>query len=150
MRVGIAADHGGFVLKGEVGESLRGAGHDVVDFGAHQPNPGDDYPDFIIPLAKAVAAGEVERGVALCGSGVGASIAANKIPGVRAGLIHDVFSAHQGVEDDDMNVFCLGGKVIGSALAWELIETYLAARFSGAERHQRRLAKVRALENDGG
>ena len=130
MRVGIAADHGGFALKGQVAESLRGSGHEVVDFGAHQLNPGDDYPDFIIPLARAVAAGEVERGVALCGSGVGASIAANKVPGVRAGLIHDVFSAHQGVEDDDMNVFCLGGKVIGSALAWELIETFLAAHFS--------------------
>ena len=146
MRVGIAADHGGFTLKGEVAESLRGSGYEVVDFGADQLNPGDDYPDFIIPLARAVAAGEVERGVALCGSGVGASIAANKVPGVRAGLIHDVFSAHQGVEDDDMNVFCLGGKVIGSALARELIETFLAAHFSGAERHKRRLAKVQALE----
>ena len=148
MRVGIAADHGGFALKEQVAESLRGSGYEVVDFGAHQLNPGDDYPDFIIPLARAVAAGEVERGVALCGSGVGASIAANKVPGVRAGLIHDVFSAHQGVEDDDMNVFCLGGKVIGSALAWELIETFLAAHFSGAQRHKRRLAKVQALEKN--
>ncbi len=147
MRVGIAADHGGFALKGEVAESLRASGHEVVDFGAHQLNPEDDYPDFIIPLAKAVAAGEVERGVALCGSGVGASIAANKVPGVRAGLIHDVFSAHQGVEDDAMNIFCLGGKVIGSGLAWELIETFLAARFSGAERHKRRLTKVQTLMN---
>ena len=126
-------------------DRLRGAGYEVVDFGAHQFDPGDDYPDFIIPMARAVAAKEVERGVALCGSGVGASIAANKVAGVRAGLIHDVFSAHQGVEDDDMNVFCLGGKVIGSELAWELIETFLAARFSGAERHKRRLAKVQAL-----
>ena len=147
MRVGIASDHGGFALKGQVAESLRGSGYEVVDFGAHQMNPEDDYPDFIIPLARAVAAGEVDRGVALCGSGVGASIAANKIPGVRAGLIHDVFSAHQGVQDDDMNVFCLGGKVIGPALAWELIETFLIARFSGAPRHQRRLAKVQALES---
>jgi ribose 5-phosphate isomerase B len=147
IHVGIAADHGGFTLKGEVAELLRGAGHEVVDFGAHQLNLDDDYPDFIIPLAKAVAAGEVDRGVALCGSGVGASIAANKVPGVRAGLIHDVFSAHQGVEDDDMNVFCIGGKVIGSALAWELIETFLAARFSGAPRHERRLEKVQALIN---
>ncbi len=104
-------------------------------------------PTSSIPLARAVAAGEVERGVALCGSGVGASIAANKVPGVRAGLIHDVFSAHQGVEDDDMNVFCLGGKVIGPALAWELVETFLAAHFSGAPRHKRRLAKVQALVN---
>ena len=147
MRIGIAADHGGFILKGELAESLRGAGYEVVDLGAHQLNPGDDYPDFIIPLANAVAAAEIERGVALCGRGVGAAIAANKVPGVRAGLIHDVFSAHQGVEDDDMNVFCLGGKVIGSALALELIKTFLTARFRGAVRYRRRLAKVQALEN---
>lgn len=146
MCVGIAADHGGCILKGQMAESLRGAGYEVVDFGAYQLNPEDDYPDFIIPLARAIAGGKIERGVALCGSGVGASVAANKVAGVRAGLIHDVFSAHQGVEDDDMNVFCLGGKVIGAALAWELIETFLAARFSGAERHIRRLAKVQALE----
>jgi ribose 5-phosphate isomerase B len=145
MRVGIAADHGGFALKGQLAEALSASGYEVVDFGAYQLNPGDDYPDFIIPLARAVAAGDVERGVALCGSGVGASIAANKVPGVRAGLIHDVFSAHQGVEDDDMNVICLGGKVIGSVLARELIETFLAAHFSGAERHKRRLAEVQAL-----
>ena len=146
MRVGIASDHGGFRLKEQVAELLRGSDHEVVDFGAHELSPGDDYPDFVIPLARAVAAGQVERGVALCGSGVGASIAANKVAGARAGLIHDVFSAHQGVEDDDMNVFCLGGKVIGPALAWELIETLLKARFSGAVRHQRRVNKVRALE----
>jgi ribose 5-phosphate isomerase B len=132
MRVGIASDHGGFALKGQMAGFLRVSGYEVVDFGAHQLDPGDDYPDFIIPLAKAVATGEVERGVALCGSGVGASIAANKICGVRAALIHDVFSAHQGVEDDAMNVFCLGGKVIGPALAWELIDTFLTSYFSGA------------------
>lgn len=148
MRVGIASDHGGFALKEHMAELLRGSRYEIVDFGAHQLNPADDYPDFVVPLARAVASGEVERGVALCGSGVGASIAANKIPGVRAALIHDVFSAHQGVEDDDMNVFCLGGEVIGSALAWELIEAFLAARFSNAPRHQRRLAKVQALENE--
>ena len=146
MRVGIGSDHGGFLLKGQVAEQLRGAGYEVVDFGAHQLTAGDDYPDYIIPLARAVASGEVDRGVALCGSGVGASIAANKVAGVRAGLIHDVFSAHQGVEDDDMNVFSLGGQVIGPALAWELIETFLKANFSGAERHQRRVNKVQALE----
>lgn len=146
MLVGIAADHGGFVLKQQVAGLLRQAGHEVTDFGAHQLNSDDDYPDFIIPLAKAITSGKVERGVALCGSGVGASIAANKVSGVRAALIHDVFSAHQGVEDDDMNIVCLGGKVVGPALAWELIQTYLAAHFSGAERHRRRLAKVRALE----
>jgi ribose 5-phosphate isomerase B len=147
MRVGIAADHGGFTMKEQVAKSLRALEFEVVDFGAHELNPGDDYPDFIIPLARAVAAGEVERGVALCGSGVGASIVANKIAGVRAGLIHDVYSAHQGVEDDNMNVFCLGGNVIGPALALELIETFLAVQFSGAERHTRRLARVQALEN---
>ena len=147
MRVGIAADHGGFALKEQLAESLRGSGYEVVDFGAHQLNPEDDYPDFVIPLARAVAAGQVERGVAICGSGVGASVAANKVAGVRAGLIHDVFSAHQGVEDDNMNVFCLGERVIGPSLAWELIETFLTAHFSGAPRHERRLAKVQALEN---
>jgi len=147
MRVGIAADHGGLTLKQALAESLRGSGYDVVDFGAHHLDPSDDYPDFIIPLSRAVAAGEVQRGIAICGSGVGASIAANKVPGARAGLIHDVFSAHQGVEDDDMNVFCLGGKVIGAALAWELLEAFLAARFAGAPRHLRRVAKVRALES---
>ena len=146
MRVAIAADHGGFALKEQLIELLRGAGFEPVDFGAYQLDPADDYPDFIIPLARAVATGQVERGVALCGSGVGASVAANKVPGVRAGLIHDVFSARQGVEDDDMNVFCLGGRVIAATLAWELIETFLAARFSGAPRHCRRLAKVLALE----
>ena len=120
MVVGMAADHGGFEMKTQLALALRDAGFEVVDFGASELNADDDYPDFVIPLARAVAAGTIERGVALCGSGVGASIAANKVPGVRAGLIHDVFSAHQGVEDDDMNVFCLGGKVIGSALALEL------------------------------
>jgi ribose 5-phosphate isomerase B len=110
MRVGIAADHGAFALKGQLEESLRNSRYEIVDFGAHQLNPADDYSDFIIPLAKAVAAEEVERGIALCGSGIGASIAADKVFGVRAGLINDVFFARQGVEDDDMNVFCLGGK----------------------------------------
>jgi ribose 5-phosphate isomerase B len=146
MRVGIAADHGGFEMKVQLAQSLRGDGYEVVDFGANALNAGDDYPDFVIPLARAIAAGTIERGVALCGSGVGASVAANKVPGVRAGLIHDVFSAHQGVEDDDMNVFCLGGKVIGSALALELIERFLTARFSGLPRHKRRIEKVHALE----
>src|ERR1035441_7704431 len=146
MRVGIASDHGGFGRKEQIGNLLRAAAYEVVDFGAPHPSPGDDYPDYVIPLARAVAAGTVDRGVALCGSGVGGSICANQIAGVRAGLIHDVFSAHQGVEDDDMNVFSLGGQVIGPALAWELIETFLKARFSGAERHQRRVDKVKALE----
>ncbi len=146
MRIGIAADHGGFTMKEELVTLLRGAGHDVVDFGARALDPGDDYPDYVIPLAEAVAAGEVERGVALCGSGVGAAIAATKVAGVRAALIHDTFSAHQGVEDDAMNVLCLGARVVGPALAAELVRTYLGARFSGAERHERRLAKVAAIE----
>jgi ribose 5-phosphate isomerase B len=148
MRIGIAADHGGFAMKQEIAESLRGTGYEVVDFGAYQLITGDDYPDFIIPLVRAVAAKEVERDLALCGSGVGASIAANKISGLRAGLIHDVFSARQGVEDDDMNVLCLGGKVIGAGLAVEFIKTFLAARFSNAPHHKRRLAKVQGLETD--
>jgi ribose 5-phosphate isomerase B len=146
MQIGIAANHGGFALKEEVLASLREAGHEVVDFGAYQLTPDDDYPDFIIRLAQAVAAKLVERGLALYGSGIGASVAANKVAGVRAGLIHDVLSARQGVEDDDMNVFCLGGKVIGSALALELIQVFLIARFSNAARHRRRLQKVQALE----
>lgn len=147
MRIGIASDHGGFALKQQLQASLLASGYEVLDFGAHELDPADDYPDFVIPLGEAVANGTVERGIALCGSGVGASVAANKVPGVRAGLIHDVFSAHQGVEDDDMNVFCLGGKVIGSALALELVETFLAAHFSGAARHRRRVSKVEAIEN---
>ena len=149
MRIGIAADHAGFLLKQPLGEALRKAGHEVIDFGAREFQPGDDYPDLVIPLARAVAAGEVERGVAVCGSGVGATVAANKVRGARAALIMDNFSARQGVEDDDMNVICLGARVIGYALAWDLVETFLAARYSGAERHARRLAKVLAVEQTG-
>jgi len=146
MRVGIAADHGGFVLKGELVTALRASGYEVVDFGAHDLTPEDDYPDFVVPLARAVVDGDVERGVAVCGSGVGACVVANKVPGVRAALIHDVFSAHQGVEDDNINIICLGGRVLGYSLAWDLVQTFLGARFSGAERHRRRLAKIAALE----
>jgi ribose 5-phosphate isomerase B len=146
MRLGIATDHGGFGLKQEFLAQLRAAGHDVVDFGAYSLNPGDDYPDFVIPLAEAVAAGKVERGVAICGSGVGASVCANKVLGVRAGLIHDDFSAKQGVEDDHMNIICMGGRTVGASVAWDLVETFLAAGFSNAERHLRRLGKVSSLE----
>jgi len=146
MRIGIAADHGGFDLKGQMLEELKSAGHEVVDYGAQEYDAEDDYPDLVVPLARAVAQGEVERGVAICGSGVGASVAANKVPGVRAALITDMFSAHQGVEDDDMNVMCLGGRVTCYALAWDLIRTFLQARFKGAARFQRRLAKVAQLE----
>jgi ribose 5-phosphate isomerase B len=145
--IGIAADHGGYELKQYLAGMLRKDGHDVIDFGDRQPKAEDDYPDFIVPLARAVAGGDVERGVAICGSGVGASVVANKVAGVRACLIHENFSAHQGVEDDDLNMICFGGLVIGHALAWELAQTFLAARFSGAERHRRRLAKIADLEN---
>jgi ribose 5-phosphate isomerase B len=146
MRVGIAADHGGFFLKEQLMTALRNEGYELVDFGASHLDPSDDYPDFVIPLGKAVTRGDIERGVALCGSGVGACIAANKVPGVRAALITDVFSAHQGVEDDDMNVICMGARVVGFALALELIRVFLQARFIGAERHRRRLAKVKELD----
>jgi ribose 5-phosphate isomerase B len=145
-RVGIAADHAGFELKEFLAGKIRAAGHELVDFGDRQPPPDDDYPDFVVPLARAVAAGEFERGIAICGSGVGASVAANKVAGVRACLIHETFSARQGVEDDDLNLICLGGLVIGHATAWELVETFLAAQFSSAERHRRRLGKVSKLE----
>jgi ribose 5-phosphate isomerase B len=145
--IGVAADHGGYELKEYLAGMLRAAGHQVIDFGNRQPAPDDDYPDFVVPLARAIAGGEVERGVAVCGSGVGASVAANKVAGVRACLIHETFSARQGVEDDNVNMICLGGRVLGHGLAWELVQTFLAARFSGAERHCRRLAKVADLEN---
>jgi ribose 5-phosphate isomerase B len=146
MHVGIATDHGGFGLKEELVARLRAAGHDVVNFGADELRADDDYPDFVIPLARAVAAGTVERGVAVCGSGVGASICANKVPGARAGLIHDHFSAGQGVEDDHMNIICLGGRTVGPSVAWDLVQTFLAAEFSDAPRHLRRLSKVALLE----
>jgi len=146
MRIGIAADHGGFDLKQLLATQLRNAGHDVVDFGAHQLSPEDDYPDFVVPLGRAVVLGKVDRGVAVCGSGVGASVCANKIKGVRACLIEDHFSAKQGVEDDNLNLICLGGRIEGPALAWDLVQTFLAAQFSQAPRHVRRLSKVSALE----
>ena len=145
-RIGIAADHGGYQLKEQLARMLREAAYEVVDYGNLKLNPDDDYPDFVIPLARAVAHLEVDRGVAICGSGVGACIVANKVPGVRACMIHEKFSARQGVEDDDMNVICLGSKVLDQTLAWDLITIFLASRFSGAERHRRRLDKVAALE----
>ncbi len=148
MRIGIATDHGGFALKQLLAGRLQAAGHEVMDFGAHQLNPDDDYPDFVIPLGRAVAAGKVDRGVAVCGSGVGATVCANKIKGVRACLIEDHFSARQGVEDDDLNLICLGGRIEGPELAWELIQAFLEAKFSRAPRYQRRLGKVAALETE--
>jgi ribose 5-phosphate isomerase B len=146
MLIGIATDHGGFGLKEELIGRLRATGHEVVDFGAHHLSEGDDYPDYVIPLALAVAASKVERGVAICGSGVGASVCANKVQGIRAALIHDHFSARQGVVDDHMNILCMGGRTVGPAVAWDLVETFLAADFSQAERHLRRLDKVAAQE----
>jgi ribose 5-phosphate isomerase B len=148
MRIGIATDHGGFALKQFLATKLKSAGHEIVDFGAHDLKPDDDYPDFVIPLAIAVAGGKVDRGVAVCGSGVGATVCANKIKGVRACLIEDHFSAKQGVEDDDLNLICLGGRIEGPELAWDLVETFLSAKFSQAPRHLRRLRKVAALETD--
>ena len=146
MRVGIATDHGGFGLKEELVKRLRAAGHEVVDFGAHEISEGDDYPDYVLLLARAVATQEVKRGIAICGSGVGASVCANKVSGIRAALIHDHFSARQGVEDDHMNVLCMGGRTVGPAVAWDLLQTFLAAEFSQAPRHLRRLGKIASLE----
>jgi len=146
MKIGLGADHGGVELKQKLAKLLEDEGHDVVDFGAKVYNAGDDYPDFAIPLAHAVARGDVKRGILLCGSGVGASVCANKIPGIRAALVHDHFSARQGVEDDHMNILCLGGRTVGPAVAWDLVQTFLAARFSRAARHLRRLRKVSRLD----
>lgn len=149
MKIGIACDHGGFELKNIISLFLKENGYEVKDFGALKLDSRDDYPDFVVPLSKAVALKEVERGIAICGSGVGACVAANKIAGVRAALIHDHFSAHQGVEDDDMNLICLGGRVTAYAAAQELAVAFLNAKYIGAERHKRRLDKVALLEKDG-
>lgn len=148
MHIGICADHGGFSLKEIIHPFLIQKGYEVVDYGAFTLNDHDDYPDFVIPLARGIVSGEVKRGIAICGSGVGACMAANKVAGVRAALINDHFSAHQGVEDDDMNLICLGGRVTGFANAEELIEAFLKAKFIGAERHLRRLQKIKQLEKN--
>jgi ribose 5-phosphate isomerase B len=145
MRLAIGSDHAGFELKQVLAESLKGRGHDVVDVGAYSTAPVD-YPDFAEAVGRAVLDGRADRGVLICGSGIGASVAANKLPGIRAGLCHDTYSAHQGVEHDDMNVLVLGARVVGVALAQELVETYVRAVFTNEERHVRRLQKVRALE----
>lgn len=145
LSVAFAADHGGFDLKQQLVVRLKDA-YEVSDMGAGSLDPDDDYPDLVLPVARAVASGEADRGVIICGSGVGASIAANKIPGVRAGLCHDTYSARQGVEHDDMNVLCLGARVVGIELATELVTAFLEARFSGEERYRRRLGKVLDIE----
>jgi ribose 5-phosphate isomerase B len=144
VKVGIATDHGGFALKCVIAQRLGLEGHEVVDFGATSLDPGDDYPDHVLPLAHAVASGDVDRGIAICGSGVGAAVCANQVRGVRACLIHDHFSARQGVEDDRMNIICMGGRTVGEEVAWDLVRTFLAAEFSLETRHLRRLEKSAA------
>ena len=148
MRIALGSDHAGFDLKAEVAQAVRAMSHDVDDVGAHTYDADDDYPDFARLVAEAVARHTAERGILVCGSGVGASIAANKMPGIRAAMCHDTYSAHQGVEHDDMNVLCLGARVVGPALARELVAAFLAAAFTGEERHVRRLSKVAAMESE--
>ncbi len=145
MKIVVGSDHAGFPLKQEMAQLLRADGHEVVDVGAHSTDPVD-YPDFAAAVGRAVSGGQADRGVLVCGSGVGASVAANKIRGVRAAICHDTYSAHQGVEHDDMNVLVLGGRIIGSALAAELVRAFVGARYTAEERHARRLLKVLALE----
>ncbi len=148
MRIAIACDHGGYPLKETVLAAVKDSGHEVIDLGAFDET-SSDYPDFAEKIGQAIASGEAERGVLICGSGIGACIAANKIKGVYAGLCHDTYSAHQGVEHDDMNVLCLGARIIGPALATELVQAFLGAVFSRDERHLRRVGKVRAIEAKG-
>lgn len=147
MRIGLGADHAGFPLKDHLATTLADAGHAVTDVGTHSTD-AVDYPDFAAKVARAVAEGTVDRGIVVCGSGAGACVAANKVRGVRAMVAHDTYTAHQGVEHDDVNVLCLGARVIGPAMAEELVQAFLAAEFSGEERHVRRLRKVMALEED--
>ena len=149
-KIGISADHGGFELKEFLKKALVDNGYEVTDFGNQTMSKEDDYPDYVIPMARAVSSGAIERGIAVCGSGVGACIAVNKIMGVRACLVTDSFSAHQGVEDDNMNIICLGGRITGQSLALEITNIFLSANFSGAERHIRRVAKVAELESQKG
>ncbi|MDA8432836.1 MAG: ribose 5-phosphate isomerase B [Nitrospiraceae bacterium] len=146
-KVALGADHGGFALKEVIARYLAGKGYEVLDYGAKNAEPSD-YPDFAGAVAAAVRDGEADRGILICGSGVGASIAANKFPGVRAAICHDTFSAHQGVEDDDMNVLCMGERIVGTELAKEIVDRFLAARFSGLERHVRRLGKIKKIERE--
>jgi ribose 5-phosphate isomerase B len=146
MKIGIAADHGGYELKKTLHSFLVASGYEVIDFGAYELNDQDDYPDFVVPLAQAITEKQVERGIAICGSGVGASVVANKVSGVRAALINDHFSAHQGVEDDNLNLLCLGGRITGYMAAEENVQAFLNAKFTGLERHMRRLQKVHLLE----
>jgi len=146
MRIAVGADHGGFPIKADLVALLKKLGHEVVDVGAHTLDSSDDYPDFARAVGQAVQRGEAERGIVICGSGVGACVAANKLRGIRAGVCHDTYSAHQGVEHDNMNVLCLGGRVVGIEVARELVQAFVGAKFSGEERHARRVAKVAAME----
>jgi ribose 5-phosphate isomerase B len=150
MKIAVACDHAGFALKKPTMDLLKAMGHEVLDLGAHQYDPADDYPDFARYVGQAIQHGHAERAVLVCGSGVGASIAANKLRGVRAGVCHDTYSAHQGVEHDNVNVLCLGARIVGESLAEEIVRTFIDAKFSGEERHKRRLEKVAALEEAGG
>jgi ribose 5-phosphate isomerase B len=146
MKIAVGADHGGFLLKTDIVKVLQADGHEIVDVGAHTLEPSDDYPDFAQAVGQAVQHGDAERGIIICGSGVGACVAANKLRGIRAGICHDTYSAHQGVEHDNMNVLCLGARIVGTELTRELVRAFVGAQFSGAERHVRRLAKVKAME----
>ena len=148
MRISVAADHNGYELKNEITEILKRDGHDVIDMGPHDLDPLDDYPDYAKPLAESVSSGETERGIMGCGSGVGASVAANKVKGVRAAVCHDIYSAHQGVEHDDMNVLCLGSRIVGTEVVRELVSAFISAEYTNEERHARRLTKVIEMEND--
>ena len=147
MRVAIGADHGGYALKDEIKSFLESLGHEMIDVGAHNLDPADDFPDFTKPLAESVASGSADRGIMICGSGVGASVAANKVKGIRASVCHDTYSAHQGVEHDDMNVLCLGARIVGIELARELTGAFLSAEYVPEERFQRRLDKVLDMES---
>ncbi|MDE0744155.1 MAG: ribose 5-phosphate isomerase B [SAR202 cluster bacterium] len=148
MRISVAADHNGYELKNEISEILKRYGHDVIDIGPHSLDPLDDYPDFAKPLAKSVSSGETDRGIMVCGSGVGASVAANKVKGVRAAVCHDIYSAHQGVEHDNMNILCLGSRIVGTEVVRELVSAFISAEYTNEERHARRLNKVIEMEND--
>ena len=148
MRISVAADHNVYELKNEISETLKRDGHDVIDMGPHYLDPSDDYPDYAKPLAESVSSGETERGIMVCGSGVGASVAANKVKGVRAAVCHDIYSAHQGVEHDDMNVLCLGSRIVGTEVVRELVSAFISAEYTNEERHARRLTKVIEMEND--
>src|ERR687886_51902 len=146
MKIAIGADHGGFPLNERVIEELRAAGHEITDFGTHDGSRPDDYPDYALAVGRAVQSGAAEIGIIICGSGVGASVAANKLRGVRAALCGDTYSGHQSREHDDCNVLCLGARVVGVELALDIVRSFVAARFTGEERHRRRLAKIQSLE----